>query len=47
MLIQLVDINEVWLGKSTAPKTWFESQQRHQMLYHVDGNKTIDLQHPE
>tara|TARA_R110000796_G_scaffold162503_2_gene279296 strand:- start:8705 stop:9328 length:624 start_codon:yes stop_codon:yes gene_type:complete len=39
--------DEVWLGKGTAPKTWFESQQRHQMLFHIDINQTRDLQHPE
>jgi len=39
--------DEVWLGKFGAPKTWFDAQQRHQMLYHTDVNNTRDLQHPE
>jgi len=39
--------DEVWLGKATVPRTWFEAQQRHQMLYHSDSNKTRDLQHPQ
>jgi O-acetyl-ADP-ribose deacetylase (regulator of RNase III) len=36
--------DEVWLGKGTFPKSWFESQQRHQMLYHSDVNNVRDLQ---
>lgn len=39
--------DEVWLGRYNVPKTWFEAQQRHQMLYHTDVNKTRDLQFPE
>ena len=39
--------DEAWLGKFGSPKTWFEAQQRHQMLYHTDVNNTRDLQIPE
>lgn len=39
--------DEVWLGKHKTPKTWFEAQQRHQMLYHTDVNNTRDLQFPK
>lgn len=39
--------DEAWLGRYGAPKTWFEAQQRHQMLYHTDINQTRDLQFPE
>ena len=36
--------DDVWLGKGTFPKSWFESQQRHQMLYHSDVDNIRDLQ---
>lgn len=39
--------DEVWLGKFKTPTTWFEAQQRHQMLFHSDINDTRDLQFPE
>lgn len=39
--------DEIWLGRYDMPRTWFEAQQRHQMLYYMDLNKTRDLQHPE
>lgn len=39
--------DEVWLGHYGMPKTWFEAQQRHQMLYHTDINNIRDLQFPE
>ena len=37
--------DEVWLGKFTSPRTWYEASQRHQLLY-TDINNTRDLQHP-
>lgn len=33
--------NEIWLGKYDKPKTWFEAQKRHQLLY---SNEYRDLQ---
>jgi len=38
--------DEVWLDKYERPKTWFDTQQRHQMLY-TDVNNTRDLQFPK
>lgn len=39
--------DEAWLGHYGVPRTWYEAQQRHQMLYHTDVNDTRDLQFPE